>query len=63
MKSGQRLKRKTWQVFQMQNFYDKHGILEKHQQAMTNIKQLAKLFYVLGFPIDEKLLEEIQNEK
>jgi hypothetical protein len=42
-------------------FLRKHGILEKHQQAMTNIKQLAKLFYVLGFPIDEQLLEE--NEK
>lgn len=30
---------------------------------MTNNNQLAKLFHVLGFPIDEKLLEKIQNEK
>ena len=44
-------------------FLRKHGILKTHQHAMTNNNQLAKLFHVLGFPIDEKLLEEIQNEK
>ena len=30
---------------------------------MENDNQLAKLFHVLWFPIDEKLLEKIQNEK
>ena len=31
--------------------------------GIENGKQLAKLFHVLWFPIDEKLLEKIQNEK
>lgn len=30
---------------------------------MENGNQLAKLFHVLWFPIDEKLPEKIQNEK
>ena len=30
---------------------------------MENGNQLAKLFHVLWFPIDEKLLEKIQTEK
>ena len=55
---GKRLKN-----FPNGEFLRKHGILKTHQHAMTNNNQLAKLFHVLGFPIDEKLLEEIQNEK
>ena len=55
---GKRLKN-----FPNGEFLRKHGILKTHQHAMTNNNQLAKLFHVLGFPIDEKLLEKIQNEK
>ncbi len=31
--------------------------------GIKNDNQLAKLFHVLWFPIDEKLLEKTQNEK
>lgn len=31
--------------------------------GIENGNQLAKLFHVLWFPIDEKLLKKIQNEK
>ena len=55
---GKRLKN-----FPNGEFLRKHRILKTHQHAMTNNNQLAKLFHVLGFPIDEKLLEKIQNEK
>ena len=31
--------------------------------GIENGNQLAKSFHILWFPIDEKLLEKIQNEK
>ena len=63
LKYWPKIGRRTLKSFPDVHFLRKHGILKKHQMFMTNENQLAKLFHVLWFPIDEKLLEKIQNEK
>ena len=55
--------RKNLTSFPDAKFLYKYGIIKKPRTDISNNNQLAKLFHVLGFTIDERLLEKIQNEK